>query len=173
MLLFVKTTVFPSKLGTGLWALLLNSLGVHRGQYNRTFSPSDVLVPACPHLYEEAQLLHLQEILLEPAQPHLRACSAGHRLGSRPGLSSSLDFTHAWLHGSGQVISFETIICESSYVWSREESGFTKTNNSFSRPSYIHFKFLFPLSGGGLTLARLEFSHLLRVLADFRGIYMM
>lgn len=92
------TTMFPSKVGRNHWELLWHSFRVHRSQYNWTFSPHSTLVPTCPHL-----LLHLQEIFLEPSQPHLIVWRAGQKRGSKQGLSLNLGITSFWLCGLGQV----------------------------------------------------------------------
>lgn len=54
--LFFMRTVFPSKLDTNHWELLLKSFSVYRTPCNWTFTLSLVSIPTCPHLSEAAQL---------------------------------------------------------------------------------------------------------------------
>ena len=132
ILLFFMRTIFPSKLDTNHWELLLKSFSGYRTPCNWTFSLSLVSIPTCPHLSEAAQLWDPQEILLEPSQPYVLYGTQVKSLRARK--------TWVWIRVSltsacralGKLPSCENIICKRSCSLAGENL------NSQRKKSFFH-----------------------------------
>ena len=127
--------VFPSKLDTNHWELVLKSFSVYRTPCNWTFTLSLVSIPTCPHLSEAIMRSNyeiLQEILLEPSQPYaLYGTQVKSLRASKTWVWIRVSLTSAcW--ALGKLPSCENIICK------RSCSLAGKNLNSQRKKSFFH-----------------------------------